>query len=106
MRGGIADRPLRARRAAARQVATSSNATAYAATSGSARRHARVRDDTTPARSGLISDRKEHTSELQSLMRISYAVFCLNKKKHIYQSYITTLLQHHRQLLSKITRMN
>src|SRR3546814_2176802 len=23
----------------------------------------------------------EHTSELQSLMRISYAVFCLNKKK-------------------------
>src|SRR3546814_5145347 len=28
---------------------------------------------------------EEHTSELQSLMRISYAVFCLNKKqqKHI-----------------------
>src|SRR3546814_1399099 len=25
-------------------------------------------------------DRKEHTSELQSLMRISYAVFCLQKK--------------------------
>src|SRR3546814_6127384 len=24
----------------------------------------------------------EHTSELQSLMRISYAVFCLKKKKH------------------------
>src|SRR3546814_10809624 len=24
----------------------------------------------------------EHTSELQSLMRISYAVFCLTKKKH------------------------
>src|SRR3546814_1032423 len=30
----------------------------------------------------LISDRsEEHTSELQSLMRISYAVFCLKKKK-------------------------
>src|SRR3546814_3791017 len=29
------------------------------------------------------ADRKEHTSELQSLMRISYAVFCLKKKtKH------------------------
>src|SRR3546814_9276800 len=28
----------------------------------------------------------EHTSELQSLMRISYAVFCLKKKKqHIHQ---------------------
>src|SRR3546814_9538536 len=26
---------------------------------------------------------EEHTSELQSLMRISYAVFCLNKKKII-----------------------
>src|SRR3546814_6760508 len=30
----------------------------------------------------LASDRsEEHTSELQSLMRISYAVFCLKKKK-------------------------
>src|SRR3546814_2916527 len=27
---------------------------------------------------------EEHTSELQSLMRISYAVFCLKKKKLIY----------------------
>src|SRR3546814_4473200 len=31
---------------------------------------------------------EEHTSELQSLMRISYAVFCLKKKKkhHIYKN--------------------
>src|SRR3546814_5177898 len=29
---------------------------------------------------------EEHTSELQSLMRISYAVFCLNKKKAILSS--------------------
>src|SRR3546814_1141219 len=28
-----------------------------------------------------IERSEEHTSELQSLMRISYAVFCLNKKK-------------------------
>src|SRR3546814_4000485 len=27
---------------------------------------------------------EEHTSELQSLMRISYAVFCLKKKKYTY----------------------
>src|SRR3546814_10859972 len=27
---------------------------------------------------------EEHTSELQSLMRISYAVFCLKKKKYIH----------------------
>src|SRR3546814_2286814 len=31
----------------------------------------------------IVSGRsEEHTSELQSLMRISYAVFCLKKKKH------------------------
>src|SRR3546814_7142281 len=31
---------------------------------------------------GIEADRsEEHTSELQSLMRISYAVFCLKKKK-------------------------
>src|SRR3546814_1914928 len=30
---------------------------------------------------------EEHTSELQSLMRISYAVFCLKKKKVQQQSY-------------------
>src|SRR3546814_1885107 len=28
---------------------------------------------------------EEHTSELQSLMRISYAVFCLKKKKNVQQ---------------------
>src|SRR3546814_3463890 len=30
---------------------------------------------------------EEHTSELQSLMRISYAVFCLKKKKRIRRYY-------------------
>src|SRR3546814_4460461 len=34
----------------------------------------------TPAAHSLISRSEEHTSELQSLMRISYAVFCLQKK--------------------------
>src|SRR3546814_3115324 len=32
---------------------------------------------------------EEHTSELQSLMRISYAVFCLKKKKKVYKQTIT-----------------
>src|SRR3546814_2139186 len=31
---------------------------------------------------------EEHTSELQSLMRISYAVFCLKKKKKTYIQHI------------------
>src|SRR3546814_9174788 len=35
----------------------------------------------------LPKDRsEEHTSELQSLMRISYAVFCLKKKRHQRQT--------------------
>src|SRR3546814_9254800 len=44
-------------------------------------------------RSAIRSE--EHTSELQSLMRISYAVFCLKKKKSIttYQEQHTHSLQ-------------
>src|SRR3546814_9484382 len=38
---------------------------------------------------GLGSDRsEEHTSELQSLMRTSYAVFCLKKKTTIHKKNI------------------
>src|SRR3546814_9909376 len=33
--------------------------------------------------SDAVTRSEEHTSELQSLMRISYAVFCLKKKKNI-----------------------
>src|SRR3546814_1100851 len=33
-------------------------------------------------RAGADTRSEEHTSELQSLMRISYAVFCLKKKKY------------------------
>src|SRR3546814_7238565 len=36
---------------------------------------------------------EEHTSELQSLMRISYAVFCLKKKKIQKHNTITTIQQ-------------
>src|SRR3546814_7747615 len=35
---------------------------------------------------------EEHTSELQSLMRISYAVFCLKKKKTNINMYNHTLI--------------
>src|SRR3546814_9683232 len=38
---------------------------------------------------------EEHTSELQSLMRISYAVFCLKKKIHTHiNTTITTRNKH------------
>src|SRR3546814_8750167 len=34
---------------------------------------------------------EEHTSELQSLMRLSYAVFCLKKKKTTQQQHRTSI---------------
>src|SRR3546814_4790092 len=46
----------------------------------------------TPARSDRYKPRnrsEEHTSELQSLMRISYAVFCLKKKTHTHHHTTT-----------------
>src|SRR3546814_7705665 len=61
---------------------------------------------------------EEHTSELQSLMRISYAVFCLKKKKNtksnelinIYISTIRTtrqrIRQHRHNLKNKDTTDN
>src|SRR3546814_5307211 len=35
---------------------------------------------------------EEHTSELQSLMRISYAVFCLKKKKKKYKKWLIVMM--------------
>src|SRR3546814_2238731 len=36
-----------------------------------------------------VARSEEHTYELQSLMRISYAVFCLKKKQHTVKRYET-----------------
>src|SRR3546814_2516861 len=38
---------------------------------------------------------EEHTSELQSLMRISYAVFCLKKKNTTYQQHMSPKYETH-----------
>src|SRR3546814_2437274 len=43
-----------------------------------------------PRRSRRARRSEEHTSELQSLMRIPYAVFCLHKKKKTTHSTTTT----------------
>src|SRR3546814_1264138 len=43
---------------------------------------------------------EEHTSELQSLMRISYAVFCLKKKKQRHRHHMRNIIIHS----SNITR--
>src|SRR3546814_1268263 len=45
----------------------------------------RLPNDLCTSRQRMIGRSEEHTSELQSLMRISYAVFCLKKKKPITQ---------------------
>src|SRR3546814_2958948 len=42
----------------------------------------RARSPARRRRGGAARRSEEHTSELQSLMRISYAVFCLKKKKN------------------------
>src|SRR3546814_7381076 len=63
-------------------------------------------------RSGVLLSMRseEHTSELQSLMRISYAVFCLNKTNNNKQhpmmhntDNIRTLIQHNPTLYYIIT---
>src|SRR3546814_1943203 len=46
---------------------------------------------------GEIGRSEEHTSELQSLMRISYAVFCLKKKKKNIDQHITITVNEHKQ---------
>src|SRR3546814_8927956 len=45
-------------------------------------RRAARKEEAAPPRAPLLHRSEEHTSELQSLMRISYAVFCLKKKKN------------------------
>src|SRR3546814_9401699 len=52
------------------------------------------------ARNRFVTDRRdrirseEHTSELQSLMRISYAVFCLKQNMTIHQTRQHVMQQH------------
>src|SRR3546814_5220837 len=43
--------------------------------------------------SGNFTRSEEHTSELQSLMRISYAVFCLKKKNKKQRNNIATQIR-------------
>src|SRR3546814_960092 len=64
------ERPLRSLRAAGRRR--------HAAAGHQAPDVISVPDDV-----AVVHRSEEHTSELQSLMRISYAVFCLKKKKYI-----------------------
>src|SRR3546814_4744118 len=71
--------------ASAHQISRSTKCSFFDRTSGSltnpaGHRRSRARRNNGPERWFIRSE--EHTSELQSLMRNSYAVFCLKKKKH------------------------
>src|SRR3546814_1708352 len=52
----------------------------------------------TQASAACLKRSEEHTSELQSLMRISYAVFCLKKKKNYKKYTYQTQIQQTRQI--------
>src|SRR3546814_20912776 len=57
----------------------------------------------------VLARSEEHTSELQSLMRISYAVFCLkkkNKKQNDKTTYTDNTLQHYTHISSSITTLD
>src|SRR3546814_6722424 len=56
---------------------------------GTPRRRSTVNSTEPATRKRMRSE--EHTSELQSLMRISYAVFCLKKKRTTDRHRLTTL---------------
>src|SRR3546814_2381749 len=51
-----------------------------------------------PGPAGRHLRSEEHTSELQSLMRISYAVFCLTKKKSKITSQVRPLIRLHQRI--------
>src|SRR3546814_2162270 len=52
-------------------------------------------------RAAAVGRSEEHTSELQSLMRISYAVFCLKKKKKTYTKTTKTLKDNRSRILQE-----
>src|SRR3546814_3221981 len=66
---------------AARRPAPGSPVARRHAASGSGCRRGRAGDCAAGIAAHHAARSEEHTSELQSLMRISYAVFCLKKKK-------------------------
>src|SRR3546814_2578204 len=77
---------------------------AVAAAIGKARFHAighfGIEADGSRKRTGAVHPRsEEHTSELQSLMRISYAVFCLKQKNNNKQT-------HHKQQTQQRQHIN
>src|SRR3546814_9747440 len=68
-----------------------------------------AKSSTTDETGSVVLRSEEHTSELQSLMRISYAVFCLKKKNNLQSRrqrsstalYLTHSVAHHKCLVNE-----
>src|SRR3546814_3534610 len=75
-------------------IRSPSDTSIIALTMGASARPASSRDDGCVGRARS----EEHTSELQSLMRISYAVFCLKKKKN-KQTIATDIDRHNTTII-------
>src|SRR3546814_5409580 len=57
------------------------------------------RRETSRSREAMMRS-EEHTSELQSLMRIAYAVFCLTKKQTQYHTHYLIFTHHYTMILA------
>src|SRR3546814_950222 len=78
------------------------------------RQQGHIVDHQVDGRAGLIKRSEEHTSELQSLMRISYAVFCLKKKKihnntthnthNVYQRHSVTINHESNSIIKRLSK--
>src|SRR3546814_3800350 len=77
--GWASNRPCRNHRICGTWTLSSAMTRPESCANSSASRHSAPE---TATRVASLLRSEEHTSELQSLMRISYAVFCLKKNKH------------------------
>src|SRR3546814_5589337 len=75
------DLPSRSGAGKAAEAAAASRWSAAVLAAASAAAFSAVSSAAARAAAAAAASSEEHTSELQSLMRISYAVFCLKKKK-------------------------
>src|SRR3546814_2171547 len=85
LRGAQIDQPAQSREAAGLHIAAAWVGEQDGSIDGLGERRLELAFARVLAREGSdLADRsEEHTSELQSLMRISYAVFCLKNKLHL-----------------------
>src|SRR3546814_7613856 len=73
--------------------ATGAPFTIAAISRGGKRQRPRLNSVIVPGRAPVDRRAAEHTSELQTLTRTTYAIFCLNKQRRVQATSLITLLQ-------------